>query len=91
MKDLTNKVKKLSYDSKPVPMTPQPKAAADVIDEARKLEDAGDAHAALAVIQEAEDRGNVMPFRELVRCVPSHPRHTAPKFHSRHRADHRSC
>jgi hypothetical protein len=70
MEEVTNVVKNLSC-STPIPMTPKAQPAAEVIDEARQLEDAGDAKAALAMALDAEERGNVVPFRKLVRYALS--------------------
>lgn len=66
MEELTNVVMNLSC-STPIPRTPKAQPAAEVIEEARQLEDAGDAQAALAMALDAEETGNIVPFRKLVR------------------------
>jgi hypothetical protein len=65
MEELTNKVDRLSCYT-PVPLTPKAQPAQEIIDQAQALEDAGNAEAALGMVFEAEQNGNVVPFRKLV-------------------------
>lgn len=65
---LANRVEGLSCKT-PLPHTPKAQPVGEIIDRAQALEGAGKAQEALSLVTEAENNGNVVPFRKLVACA----------------------
>jgi hypothetical protein len=65
MEELTNRVKLLSC-STPLRLTPNVQAADDVIHRAQALENEGRAQEALDFALDAEQHGNVQPWKKLL-------------------------